>query len=58
MKEKGIIKLSLEKLTDEQLTARIAAAKNDGDVMAEIAELARRRNDVVAETEDRAPEAD
>lgn len=46
MKEKGIIKLSLEKLTDEQLTARIAAAKNDGDVLAEIAELNRRKSDV------------
>jgi hypothetical protein len=46
MKEKGIIELPIKRMTEEQLTARITAAKNDGDVLEEIAELKRRKSDV------------
>jgi hypothetical protein len=46
MKEKPTKESSLSELTDEQLTERISAAKNDGDVLEEIAEVNRRKQHV------------
>lgn len=46
MKDAKTREPSVKELTNEQLTSRIAAAKNDGDVLTEIAELNRRKSDV------------